>query len=74
MSFRFGEFDQEMIEQALVEGCEAAQLQLMNLWSQTARVHCFNVGMFFLISYSLICPVIKYVRYVLHLKLSFLQW
>jgi hypothetical protein len=31
MSFRFGEFDQEMIEQALVEGCEAAQLQLMNL-------------------------------------------
>jgi hypothetical protein len=73
MNFGFGEFDQEMIEQALAEGCEEAQLQLLNLQSQTVRVHCPNVGMFFLISYSLICHVIKYVCYVLHLSLSFLQ-
>ena len=31
MSFGFGEFDQEMIEQALAEGCEEARFQLMNL-------------------------------------------
>jgi hypothetical protein len=73
MSFGFGEFDQEMIEQVLAEGCEEARLQLLNLRSQTTRVNCPNVGMFFLISYSLICPVLKYVRYVLHLSFSFLQ-
>jgi hypothetical protein len=72
MSFGFGEFDQEIIEQALAEGCEEALLQLLNLQNQTTRVHCPNVGMFFLISYSLICPVIKYVHYVLHLSFSFL--
>ena len=73
MNFGFGEFDQEMIEQALAEDCKEARFQLLNLQSQTTRVHCSNVGIFFLISYSLICPVIKYVCCVSHFNLSFLQ-
>jgi hypothetical protein len=58
LSFGFGEFDQQMIEQALAGGCEEAQFELLNLQNQTVRVHCSNVGMCFLISYSLICPVL----------------
>ena len=61
LSFGFREFDQEMNEQALAEGCEEARLQLLNLRSQTARVHCPNVGMCFLISNVFICTVVQYV-------------
>jgi hypothetical protein len=44
LSFGFGEFDKDMKEQELVEGCEEARLQLLNLRSQTAKVHYPNVG------------------------------
>jgi hypothetical protein len=33
LSFGFGEFDKNMKEQELAEGCEEARLQLLNLQS-----------------------------------------
>ena len=58
LSIGFHEFDQEIIEQALAEGCEEAQLQLLNLRSQTPRMHCSNVSMYLFISHTLICHVL----------------
>jgi hypothetical protein len=58
LSFGFGEFDKDMKEQEVTEGCEEARLQLLNLRSQTTKVHCPNVGKFFSnLSFNfLLCP------------------
>ena len=48
LSFGFGEFDKDMKEQELAKGCEEARLQLLNIRSQTAKVHCPNVGKYLL--------------------------
>lgn len=49
-SFGFREFDKEMEDQAVAEGCEDARLQALNLRTQAAKSHCPNVGEFWAFS------------------------
>ncbi len=50
-SFGIKEFDKEMVEKELYEGCEEACLHQLNVQTQMAFAHCPNIGKFSIILY-----------------------
>ncbi len=51
-SFGIREFDKEMVEKELFEGCEEVHLHQFNMQMQATLAHCPNVGKFSTILYS----------------------